>query len=489
MAIDHIFVLMLENRSFDHMFAFSKIPGITAATSAKSNTFGGQTYAFGPGAPDRMPSDPSHGFCSVAQQLCGEGTDCNKVSPYPARNASGFVADYSRTTINKKPLPKAEYGKIMLGIDTASQAPALHALAREYALCDNWFASLPGPTWPNRFFVHGASSDGMCRSPSAADIAKWEILKGFRYPNGSIYDRLGKGNYRLYQDKSGPISGQIPQVAAIKGIDYTDVDGLKEFEKDLKTGKAARYSFIEPAYGDIISNTYSAGSSQHPMDGLAGGDRLVARVYNAIRASPAWERSLLIVTYDEHGGFYDSVAPSAKAPPPNDGAGAAQNSNGFDFAEFGVRVPAVIVSPQIAKGAVDHTLYDHASVLATVEKAFGLAALTDRDKGANTILPLLTEAAPFDPARLPSLPLATAPAAPMAVAPGPVAHADPQEPIEQSKDLPAFLFVARKAQRKRQGDLMAATAFQPVRARVDAQAYLDEVMPQLEAARKRKRRR
>jgi hypothetical protein len=193
MAIDHIFVLMLENRSFDHMFAFSKIPGITAATSAKSNTFGGQTYAFGPGAPDRMPSDPSHGFCSVAQQLCGEGTDCNKVSPYPARNASGFVADYSRTTVNKKPLPKAEYGKIMLGIDTASQAPALHALAREYALCDNWFASLPGPTWPNRFFVHGASSDGMCRSPSAADIAKWEILKGFRYPNGSIYDRSPRG--------------------------------------------------------------------------------------------------------------------------------------------------------------------------------------------------------------------------------------------------------------------------------------------------------
>lgn len=485
MTIEHIFVLMLENRSFDHMFAFSNIPGIKVATAADTNIHDNQTYSFSPGAPDRMPSDPAHGFCAIVQQLCGGGTDCNAVSPYPPRDGAGFVADYSRTKIKKKPLPKADYAKIMQGIDTAKQAPALHALASEYALCDNWFSSLPGPTWPNRFFVHGASSDGMCRSPGLAEIAKWEGLKGFRYPNGSIYDRLGKKNYRLYQDKSGPIAGRIPQVAAIKGIDYADVAGLDDFEKHLKKGKAARYSFIEPAYGDIVSGSYRGGSSQHPMDGLAGGERLIARVYNAIRKSKVWEKSLLIVTYDEHGGFYDSAVPPAKAPPPNDGSGAAQNTHGFDFAEFGVRVPAVIVSPQIAKGTVDHTPYDHASVLATVEQAFGLAPLTDRDKAANSVLPLLTLTAPFDPARLPALAIpaiAEAPLPAAAVAP----HADPMEPIEQAPDLPAFLYVARKSQRKRQGDLAALTAFQPVRTRADAQAYLDRVMPQLEAARTKK---
>ena len=315
MTTDHIFVLMLENRSLDHMFAFSNIPGITVATSANTNTFGGLTYAFQVGAPDRMPSDPSHGFASVVEQLCGAGSNPNKVSPYPPRTGSGFVADYSRTQIKKKPLPQTEYDKIMRGIDTARQAPALFALASEYALCDNWFASLPGPTWPNRFFVHGASSDGICRSPSFGDIIKWEALKGFVYPNGSIFDRLGKGNYRLYQDKSGPLAGRIPQVAALKGIDYGDVAGLDRFEKDLKNGQAARYTFIEPAYGDIVSGSYGGGSSQHPMDGLRSGDNLIARVYNAIRKSSVWEKSLLIVTYDEHGGFYDSTAPSA-APVP-----------------------------------------------------------------------------------------------------------------------------------------------------------------------------
>ena len=483
MAIEHIFVLMLENRSFDHMFGFSDIPGIKVATAADTNTFGGQTFSFQPGAPDRMPSDPAHGFCAVVQQVCGDGKDCNAVSPYPARDGSGFVADYSRTEIGKnKPLPKAEYGKIMMGIDPAKQAPALYALAREYAVCDNWFASLPGPTWPNRFFVHGASSDGMCRSPGIGEIAKWEAFKGFKYPNGSIYDRLGKKNYRLYQDKSGPIAGRIPQVAAIKGIDYGDVAGLDDFEKDLKKGKSPKYSFIEPAYGDIVSGSYRGGSSQHPMDGLRTGDNLIARVYNAIRKSKLWEKSLLIVTYDEHGGFYDSVVPSAKAPPPNDGTGAAQNTNGFDFAEFGVRVPAVIVSPQIAQGTVDHTLFDHASVLATVEQAFALKPLTDRDKAANSVLPLLTLAAPFDANRLPELPIAKAPPAPLSVA-ATAEQADPLQPIEQAADLPGFLFVARKSQRKRQGDLHAMTAFQPVRTRADAQAYLDKVMPQLEAAR------
>lgn len=486
MAIEHIFVLMLENRSFDHMFGFSKIPGIKVATAADSNTFGGQSYAFQPGAPDRMPSDPKHGFCSIVQQLCGDGKDCNNASPYPARDASGFVADYSRTEIaKKKPLPKAEYARIMQGIDTAKQAPALYALAREYALCDNWFASLPGPTWPNRFFVHGASSDGMCRSPGIGEIAKWEAFKGFKYPNGSIYDRLGKKNYRLYQDKSGPIAGRIPQVAAIKGIDYGDVAGLDDFEKDLRKGRAARYSFIEPAYGDIVSGSYRGGSSQHPMDGLRSGDNLIARVYNAIRKSSVWDKSLLIVTYDEHGGFYDSVVPSAKAPPPNDGTGAASNTHGFDFAEFGVRVPAVIVSPRIAPGSVDHRLFDHASVLATVEQAFALAPLTDRDKAANSVLPLLTLAAPFDANRLPELPIAKAPPAPLAAAAA-APQADPLEPIDQAPDLPGFLFVARKSQRRRQGDLRAMTAFQPVRTRADAQAYLDKVMPQLEAARTKK---
>lgn len=485
MPIDHVFVLMLENRSFDHMFAKSGIAGINAATSADTNTHLGKTYAFQGGAPDRMPSDPLHEFCAVLQQLCGD-QDCTVATPYPARNNSGFVADYATTKVRKrllgkKPLPEADYGKIMQGIDTAQQAPSLYALARNYAICDNWFSSLPGPTWPNRFFVHGASSDGIDDSPSGRDIAKWETFKGFVYPHGSIYDRLGKGNYRLYQDKAGPLPGQIPQVSALKGIHYWDVDSLAAFEDDLKHGRAARYTFIEPAYGDIVLGTYRGGSSQHPMDGLAGGDQLIARVYNAIRQSTAWKNSLLIITYDEHGGFFDSGKPDHAAPPPNDGSGAHQNANNFDFSMFGVRVPAVIVSPWIAEGAVDHTLYDHASVLATVEQLFDIDPLTDRDAKAKSLVPLLQDTARPDSDCLPSLPIRALPKAAMAGAAQ--VEADPDEPIEDAGDLEAFLFVARKADRDQSGDLKAMAQFEPVRTRADAQRYLNEIMPQLEAAR------
>lgn len=486
MSIEHVFVLMLENRSFDHMFALSGIPGIKVATPADTNTYKGQTYPFQGGAPARMPSDPLHEFCAVLQQLCGN-QNCANTTPYPARDNSGFVADYATTKVKsgllgKKPLPQADYHKIMQGIDAAQQAPALHALALSYAICDNWFSSLPGPTWPNRFFVHGASSDGLNDSPKGTDILKWETFSGFVYPHGSIYDRLGKNNYRLYQDKSGPLSGRIPQVAAIKGIDYFDVHGLDDFEDDVAAGRSPQYSFIEPAYGDIVFGSYRGGSSQHPMDGLSRGDRLIARVYEAIRQSPLWESSLLIITYDEHGGFYDSGCPDQSAPPPNDGTGAHQNANNFDFSEFGVRVPAVIVSPWIAKGVVDHNLYDHASVLATLEMIFGLEPLTDRDAQANSLLQLFGATIRPEADCPETLPVGDAELE--AIEEGiETAMADPAEPVEEASDLPAFLFVARKADRALAGDLEALTRFQPIRSRADAQSYLEQVMPRLEASR------
>lgn len=386
--IQHVFVLMLENRSFDHLFALSGIPGILAATSANTNTYNGSVYAFGDGAPDQMPTDPAHEFTDVLEQLCGAGVQYQKGQTYPPVNNSGFVSNYATAHDEGTPPQPADVGKIMRGVDTRTQAPMLYQLATEFVLCDGWRSSLPGPTWPNRYFLHGASSAGLDHSPTSAEMSEWECVDGFAYPRGSIFDALGEGNYRLYQDGLGSLLGRVPQVASIKGISFFDIDDLSHFENDLQAGYTARYTFIEPSYGDIVHATYEGGSSHHPMDGLAGGDQLAARVYNAIRNSPLWESSLLVILYDEHGGFYDSAKPG-EATPPNDGAAETLNTNGFGFDVYGVRVPAIVVSPWVARGEVDHTVYDHSSVLATVERLFVLPPLTDRDKAAKDLLSLI----------------------------------------------------------------------------------------------------
>jgi phospholipase C len=389
MPIQHLFVLMLENRSFDHLFALSGIPGIFAATSKNTNTYDGSVYSFGGGAPDQMSSEPGHEFTDVLEQLCGAGVQFQKGQAYPPVDNSGFVSNYATTRTKGIPPQPTDVGKIMQAIDTPNQAPGLYQLATEFVLCDGWHSSLPGPTWPNRYFVHGASSAGLDHSPTSAEMGAWETLDGFAYPKGSIFDALGKGNYRLYQDESGSLPGRVPQVASIKGISFFDVDDLSHFEADLAAGYTARYTFIEPSYGDIVNGTYEGGSSQHPMDGLASGDQLVARVYNAIRNSSLWESSLLVILYDEHGGFYDSVKPGG-AVPPNDGAAPTLNRDGFRFDVYGVRVPAIVVSPWVARGQVEHTVYDHSSVPATIERLFNLPPLTGRDRAANNLLSLIT---------------------------------------------------------------------------------------------------
>ncbi len=398
--IQHVFVLMLENRSFDHLFALSGIDGIATASPADSNAYGGTVYPFGGGAPDQMPTDPCHEFTDVLEQLCGAGVPLVKGQPYPNVDISGFVSNYATSHSEGTPPQAGNAGLIMQGADIRTHAPSLYALANAFVLCDRWHASMPGPTWPNRFFLHGASSAGLDHSPTKEEMAGWDTFDGFHYPKGSIFDALGDDNWRIYQDQSGDPLGHVPQVASLRGVSFFDVDDLAHFEADLAAGYTARYTLIEPGYGDIVHGTYENGSSHHPMDGLAGGDQLAARVYDAIRNSPIWDSSLLVIVYDEHGGFYDSVRPGA-APPPNDGAAATLNASGFGFDVYGVRVPAIIVSPWVAAGQVDHTLYDHSSVVATLGRLFGLSTLTDRDRLANDLLPLVTATCRTDcPARI-----------------------------------------------------------------------------------------
>jgi phospholipase C len=151
------------------------------------------------------------------------------------------------------------------------------------------------------------------------------------------------------------------------------------------------------------TNDYICGNSMHPLDDVTRGEKLVKRVYETIRNSPHWEKSVLIITFDEHGGFYDHVKPP-KAIPPNDLILFSEDPRKFKFDQLGPRVPALVISPWIKKGTIDSVEYDHTSVLATLRKLFGLSHLTARDKNANDLLHLfsLTEPRKDTPQILPS---------------------------------------------------------------------------------------
>ena len=407
--VTHIFVVMLENRSFDHLFAMSGIEGIEVANTTNYNLYKDTKYLVQRGAPLSLPTDPGHEFHDTVEQLCGEGkqNDWKPGGPFPPIDNSGFVANYATTTDELTGLPPASaWGDVMSCFITPTQLPVLYQLATEFAVCDHWYSSLPGLTWPNRFFVHGASSSGMDKNPSTKQILEWEVPgAGFRYQNGSIYDALdragvpyrfynddGSGNLSMYSDnpQNGSVFGAIPQVTSLHGVLLTDINSLEHFASDLQGPYPYLYTFIEPHYGEVRSNTYAGGSSQHPMDDVYGGEHLLAAVYEAIRNSPYWETSLLLITYDEHGGLYDHVAPTAAVPPGDNNPPVNYNQNGFGFNLYGLRVPAVVVSPLVPKNSVDHTVYDHSSVPKTVEELFQLQPLTQRDAAANHVFGLLS---------------------------------------------------------------------------------------------------
>jgi phospholipase C len=495
-AVSHVFVLMLENHSFDNIFALSGIPGIIAADTSDSNTYGGVTYPVGAPAPPAMPTDPGHEFLDVVEQLGGQGAVYSPGKPYPAIDNSGFVANYATTkseiTSGNPRLPTpAVYGDVMKCFDTPDQLPATFQLATEFAVCDQWFSSLPGPTWPNRFFVHGASSGGWDDSPSSEQMAEWETPGfGFTYPNGSIFDALNdKGiKWRVYADESGPVLGGVPQVAALKGIVWeVDTYAFSRFADDLQGPYPYSYTFIEPNYGDTYSGSYAGGSSQHPMDGVSGGEALIKATYEALRASPLWPSSLLIITYDEHGGFFDSGEPGP-APSPADSSptGPPANTHGFTFEQYGVRVPAVIVSPLIPKGVVDHTLYDHSSVLATVETLYGVPPLTDRDKEAHDVIGLLSRPSPRTDC--PTTLKGPAPAAAEPPVPRATRSQLDREPLPESGNVIGFLGIMLKTDIELSEGNEAETAakvkrVKRIETRGEAQAYAMEVYAKAKAAR------
>lgn len=387
--IEHVFLLMLENRSFDHMLGYSGITGNAVggglatlegmSAGGFANVYNSQSYPTTPDADDIMPFDPGHEFPDVLEQLAGTGASYSP-NRYPLINNSGFVANYATTKSPQEGGATTNFGEIMKCYP-ADGLPALKALARQFAVCDHWYSSLPGPTWPNRFFAMAASSGGLDCSPSDLEMGEW-MVDGFEFQNGDIFQAIanqpGLGGWKLYAGSHPPIA------CALRGVSLLDAAPLDQLASDLAAGSyAPSFTLIEPNYGDSAAGTYKGGNSQHPMDSALAGDALIQRVYESIRSSSIWNQSLLIITYDEHGGFYDHCVPPPAIPPGDLPMHSNVNRNGFTFDQLGVRVPAVVVSPLIPANTIDHTVYDHSSISATLHYVFGTKFLTNRDEQAN----------------------------------------------------------------------------------------------------------
>ncbi|MGH2458856.1 MAG: alkaline phosphatase family protein [Chloroflexota bacterium] len=364
----HVIVLMFENRSFDHLLGF--LPGVGDLTGDEFNRVDpanpesarvGVTNAAGP----ITTVDPGHAFLDTNLQLFGGGPPTN---PAPM---SGFVADYLKDAGGN-----LEVAKTIMECHAPESVPVLSALARSYCVCTRWFSSVPGPTWPNRFYVHAATSAGL-------------VIDDHPDPTlTTIQGRLAAKDrtWRVY-------AGDIPQCLAIEGLfkqfveDLLDPFGYHHFHAlgrlfdDLKRGSLPSYAFIEPSYFET-----SAGhaTDEHPPHDIRYGEALLSTVASSLAASDHWDESVLVVLYDEHGGFYDKVSPPVGVPNP-DGRDSVNPS--FDFTRLGVRVPAVLVSPFVEPATVDSTVYEHASIPATLNRIFDLGAnsfLTRRDAAANT---------------------------------------------------------------------------------------------------------
>ena len=401
-GIKRFVVLMLENRSFDHLFGYLKaqnprVAGLSGNefNQKDPNAPGDPTIKVSRASTFVMTFDPGHEYYDVQVQLYGpmKGTDPSlpPIANLPSDPApmSGFIASAT------KAVDFSGDENLVMQCFQPDQMPVLSALAAEFALFNFWYSSLPGPTWPNRFFVHAASSGGLTDSPSTL-----QIVTGFSFQNGTIYDRLTQAgkDWRIYHDG-------LPQTAGIVSLRDEFINPLTkrfhdmdDFFDDVKNGKLGDYNFIEPCYD--TGNNYSGGNSMHPLNDIRQGEGLVKRVYEALRNSGHWSDTLLIIIFDEHGGFYDHQSP-APITPPGDASPYANPAYVFAFDRLGVRVPALVVSAYTAKGTVigddpatASTVYDHSSVLATAEKLFGLAPLTNRDRSANTLEVAINAAGP-----------------------------------------------------------------------------------------------
>ena len=434
--IKHVIVLMLENRSFDNLFGYlydsqneapfdkpqrnQSFEGVSGKdlTNPIPAAFGGGVARVGECTDFTAPQpNPNEKYADIYGQTFNVNPP-PEVIPNPAEppNMQGFVANYASVieAYNKKhsssPTP-AQPGDLMRCFRPKS-LPVISGLANAYAVCDHWFSSVPTETFPNRSFVFAGTSNGYVDNEWKTGKLPWDIhvLINKRETIFNLLEDAGVP-WRIYHGGSLLTSfafllhEQLHQFATHNPARRRFFE-MDQFWKDIESADALpSYSFIEPRY--FSSPLFGPQNDFHPdylpihPEGLSNveqGELLIYQVYEAIRKSPAWDSTLFVITFDEHGGCYDHVPPPAAVSPDDVVIAPSEpGGSGFLFNRLGVRVPAVLISPYIEQGTVCHTTFDHTSIIKTVINCFGLkdaqgnpATMLEREKAATDLSEVLT---------------------------------------------------------------------------------------------------
>ncbi|MFI6900464.1 alkaline phosphatase family protein [Nonomuraea sp. NPDC050394] len=413
--VRHVVVLMLENRSFDHMLGYLVHPdpgydGLRGGGPYTSPGWdGGPPVAASADAGPLATMDFDHSHDAAMEQLGGGWVSAHerKARGLAEPRFGGLLGPLIGWLYPKfaKKEPVFGVGPEVMRCQDPAGVPVLATLALEFAVCTRWYCSVPGETWPNRNYLHAATSDGMTN-----------IQPRF-YTDPTIFETLeaaGHG-WHVYHD-------DVPQVWAFSNL-WNDADriarwfDISEFTAHAAAGELPAYSFIEPNHRPPVRLNDRPSNSQHPGNNqikdqvgastdFARAESLIAAVYEALKSNPeAFGQTVLVITYDEHGGLYDHAPPLTGLPDPGSAPGllarilrllAHKKSAAFDFSSSGARVPAVIVSPLIPKGTMSSTPMEHASVPATLRALFApdRPPLTTRDAVAGRFDTLLTLATP-----------------------------------------------------------------------------------------------
>jgi phospholipase C len=392
MPFDHLVVLMMENHSFDNLLgALSRtrpdVDGLTFDSSGKAqnwnpgvNHMPPQVHAF-PLPNTAQATHITQNWKATHQQVNGGAMD-------------GFV----RSSGALEPM----------GYYTPDVLPFAYSLAEAFTLANRWFASAPAPTYPNRRFMLAGTAFG----GTVTDVSS---LLDSPPPNGTIFDVLSSHHINwcdYFTDV--PMTSVIPSIVLKHSDHHAQID---KFFHDCQAGTLPAVSFVDAGIGVVSEIGSQLSSLPFPVKELLGvlganfhdaapaeteedpqnmffGEAFAHRVITAILQSPRWNRTLLIYTYDEHGGYYDHVPPPRVTPPDNiqPNLSPGDPPGGYDI--YGPRVPAIVVSPCSKPGGVTNKVYDHTSILATIEHKWNLPALTVRDANANTIMDFLDPANP-----------------------------------------------------------------------------------------------